>query len=98
MPVVCCAKSCLPHKLGPVGRLNADIFILRLVNLFMGIANGCICAGFHRAHGKGAFDMGPLGFHLLFKFQVFFRFPGFRVGSGLNPQFTAGGQTRFGLF
>lgn len=42
--------------------------------------------------------MGPLGFHLLFKFQVFFRFPGFRVGSGLNPQFTAGGQTRFGLF
>ena len=75
MPVVCCAKSCLPHKLGPVGRLNADIFILRLVNFFMGIANGCICAGFHRAHGKEPLTWARWDFTSCSNFRCFFAFP-----------------------
>lgn len=68
MPVICHAQPRFAYKFGAVGRFNADVLILRLVYLFMGVTDCRICAGLYRAHRNGPLDMGPLGFHLLFKF------------------------------
>ena len=98
MPVICHAQPRLTYKLGAVGRFNADIFILRLVNLFMGVADSRICAGLYRAHRNGTLDMGPLGFHLLFKFQALFGLARIEIRRCFHPQLTAGRKAVFRLF
>ena len=68
MPVICRAKPCLAHKFRVVGCLDPHIFILCLINLFMGVTNGSIGARLDRTQGYRSFYMGLLGFNLLFKF------------------------------
>ena len=68
MPVICRAKPCLAHKFRAVGCLDPHIFILCLINLFMGVTNGGICTCLDRTQGYRSFYMGLLGFNLLFKF------------------------------
>ena len=97
MPVICHAQPRLAYKLGAVGRFNADIFILRLVDFFVGVANRHICAGLNRAHRNRTLYMGPLCFNLLFKFQAFFGLTRIRIRRCFHPQLTAGRQTVFRL-
>ena len=97
MTVISHTKSCLTHKLGTVGCLDSHIFILCLVNLFMGVANRHICPCLNRPHGKGAFYMSLPGFHLLFKSQAFLCLSCSRIRECFHPQFPAGGQPRLGL-
>ena len=68
MPVICRAKPCLAHKFRAVGCLDAHIFILCLINLFMGVTNGSIGARLDRTQWYRSFYMDLLGFDLLFKF------------------------------
>ena len=98
MPVIRHAQPRLAYKLGAVGRFNADIFILRLVDFFVGVTNRHICAGLYRAHRNRTLYMGPLGFHLLFKFQAFFCLTRIRVRRCFHPQLMAGRQAVFCLF
>ena len=68
MPVICRAKPCLAHKFRAVGCLDPHIFILCLINLFMGVTNSSIGARLDRTQWYRPFYMGLLGFDLLFKF------------------------------
>ena len=62
------AKPSLRHQLCAVGRLNAHVFMLILIDLLVGISDGRVCAFFYRAQRLGAFYVFLLGNHLFFKF------------------------------
>ena len=98
MPVIRHAQPRFAYKLGAVGRFNADIFIFRLVDFFVGVANRHVCTGLYRTHRNRALYMGPLCFNLLFKFQAFFGLARIRVRRCFHPQLTAGRQAVFRLF
>ena len=62
------AKPSLRHQLCAVGRLNAHVFMLILIDLLVGISDGRVCAFFYRAQRLGAFYVFLLGNYLFFKF------------------------------
>ena len=62
------AKPSLRYQLCAVGRLNAHVFMLILIDLLVGISDGRVCAFFYRAQRLGAFYVFLLGNYLFFKF------------------------------
>lgn len=78
MPVICRAKPCLAHKFRAVGCLDAHIFILCLINLFMSVTNGSIGARLDRTQGTGPFTWTFWDLTSFSNFKCFwlFRSPG----------------------